>query len=240
MASDGYELYYWPSLPGRAEVLRLILEDAGVPYTDVAREEGVPAVLAARNGSLGSLRPFAPPVLRHGSVVLSQSAVIARYLAERHGLAPTDPVGAMHAQQVFLSWSDLMTEVHDTHHPIAVGLHYEEQRAAARERARYFLGERLPMWLDYFEGLVDANPAGVCVGSDVTYADLAGFVVLDGLDYAFPRAFAAQHPAIEALLQLRDRIAARPRIAAYRDSRAWRGFSEAGIFRRYPELDLPA
>jgi glutathione S-transferase len=35
-----YELYYWPSIPGRGEFVRLALEQAGAPYLDVARLEG--------------------------------------------------------------------------------------------------------------------------------------------------------------------------------------------------------
>ena len=31
-----YELFYWPSIPGRGEYVRLALEQAGVAYTDVA------------------------------------------------------------------------------------------------------------------------------------------------------------------------------------------------------------
>ena len=32
-----YELYYWPTVQGRGEFVRLALEDAGADYVDVAR-----------------------------------------------------------------------------------------------------------------------------------------------------------------------------------------------------------
>ena len=32
-----YELYYWPSIQGRGEYVRLALEEAGAGYADVAR-----------------------------------------------------------------------------------------------------------------------------------------------------------------------------------------------------------
>jgi len=35
-----YELYYWPTIQGRGEFVRLALEDAGADYVDVAREPG--------------------------------------------------------------------------------------------------------------------------------------------------------------------------------------------------------
>jgi len=34
-----YELYYWPSIQGRGEYVRLALEDAGADYVDVARSD---------------------------------------------------------------------------------------------------------------------------------------------------------------------------------------------------------
>lgn len=35
-----HELYYWPTIQGRGEFVRLALEDAGARYLDVARETG--------------------------------------------------------------------------------------------------------------------------------------------------------------------------------------------------------
>ena len=33
-----YELYYWPTIPGRGEFVRLALEYGGADYVDVARK----------------------------------------------------------------------------------------------------------------------------------------------------------------------------------------------------------
>jgi glutathione S-transferase len=35
-----YELYYWPSIRGRGEFIRLALEEAGADYVRVARRPG--------------------------------------------------------------------------------------------------------------------------------------------------------------------------------------------------------
>jgi len=35
-----YQLYYWPTIPGRGEFVRLALEQAGAEYEDVARASG--------------------------------------------------------------------------------------------------------------------------------------------------------------------------------------------------------
>lgn len=237
VVNEPYELYYWPVLPGRGEVIRMILEDAGAAYRDVAREEGFEAITSARAGALGGARPYAPPVLKHGDLVLSQSAVIARYLAERHDLAPPDEHGRLLAQQHFLGWSDLLLETHDTHHPIAIGLHYDEQRDAAKERAHHFLANRLGPWLDHFERIVGLG-AGQHVGGDTTYADFMARFVLRGVEYAFPKTFALHRPQIPSLLELVERIEARPALAEYLASERCLPFNEHGIFRHYPELDV--
>ncbi|MEM6294882.1 MAG: glutathione S-transferase [Myxococcota bacterium] len=233
---EPYELYYWPMLPGRGEIVRMILEDAGVAYRDVAREEGIPAVVEARRGALGGTKPFAPPVLKCGDLVLSQTAVIVRVLAERHGLAPDDEVDRLLAQQHVLGWSDLMVECHDTHHPIALRLTYEEQAEAAKERARHFRESRLGPWLTHFEGIVRSG-GGVHVGGRICQADLMARLVVRGLAHAFPRAFAALQPEIPGLLALAERVEARPNLAAYLASDRALSFNAHGIFRHYPELD---
>lgn len=233
--TEPYALYYWPVLPGRGEVIRMLLEDVGADYRDVGREEGFEAIVSARKGQLGGPRPFAPPILAHGALVLSQSSVIARYIAERHGLAPSDEAGRLFAEQHFLGWSDLMVETHDTHHPIALGLHYEDQQDAARERAKHFLADRLGSWLQHFEHVVAQS--GVHVGARVTYPDFMACFVLRGLEYAFPKAFAAHEASMPALVALRERIEARPRVAAYLASNRAMPFNEHGIFRHYSELE---
>ena len=36
-----YELYYWPTVQGRGEFVRLALEEAGADYVDVGRRHGL-------------------------------------------------------------------------------------------------------------------------------------------------------------------------------------------------------
>ncbi|HEY8432965.1 MAG TPA: glutathione S-transferase [Sandaracinaceae bacterium] len=236
----GYTLYYWSSIPGRGEFVRLALEEAGAPYVDVARTpEGDEAVARVLAGELGGLRPFAPPVLVHGRVVVAQTAAILHYLAPRHGLVPDDASVALAALQLQLTIADLVAEVHDTHHPIAVSLYYSEQEREAKRRASFFVRERAPKFLQYFEAVAEQND-GHLAGGPFTYVDLSMMHVLDGLAYAFPKGFAVWSRSTPRLLALRDRVRARPRIAAYLASKRRIPFNEDGIFRRYPELDAPA
>jgi glutathione S-transferase len=235
-----YELYYWPEIQGRGEFVRLALEETGAAYRDVARDPGgVAAMQRLMNGAGAAHPPFAPPFLRDGELLLAQTANILLYLGRRHGLAPRDETGRLWAHQLQLTIADAVDEAHDTHHPIASGLYYEDQQAEARRRAADFIANRLPKYLDYFERVLEHNPRGDrhLVGRRVSYCDLSLFQLVAGLRYAFPRAMARLAPRFVRIAALHDRIAARPSIAAYLKSPRRIAFNEHGIFRRYPELD---
>jgi glutathione S-transferase len=70
-----------------------------------------------------------------------------------------------------------------------------------------------------------------------SYVDLSMFQVIEGLEYAFPNTMRRMAKTIRGLLALRDRVAKRPRLAAYLGSSRRIPFNEDGIFRHYPELD---
>jgi glutathione S-transferase len=241
-----YELYYWPGIQGRGEFIRLTLEEAGAPYIDVARERGrgrgVAGMTKILNASTGVGTPFAAPFLRDGDVLVSHVANILAYLAPKLGLAPRGAALQAFANGLQLTIADLVTEAHDTHHPISNALYYEEQKKPAKARATAFLDERLPKYLSYFEDTLAHNPAGPrhSVGASLTTVDLSLFQVSEGLSYAFPRAmakFAAHYPALAAL---REAVRSRPAIAAYLASPRRLPFNEFGVFRHYPELDEDA
>jgi glutathione S-transferase len=237
-----YELYYWPGIQGRGEFVRLALEEAGAEYIDVARLPksrggGEAALLRALAGGLGGARPFAPPFLRAGRVVVAQTAEILGFLGPRLRLVPRDEANRLEALQHQLTIADLVAEAHDTHHPISVDLYYEEQKREAKRRAAAFLDERMPKFLGYFEEILRARRRRFLLGRDVSYVDLSIFQVIEGLTYAFPRRFGRFAARIPGLMALHDAVAARPRVAAYLASERRIPFNEYGIFRHYPELD---
>ena len=232
-----YELYYWPEIQGRGEFVRLVLEDAGASYVDVAREPGgYEQIAAVLSGERDGVLPFAPPVLYAGPIAIAQTVAITSFLGERHGLAPRDERGRLGALTIALTLADLVTEAHDTHHPTDVDRRYEAQKAAAKDRAAAFRRNRIPKFLGYLERNLERN-GEVLVGSEVSYADLAAFQVVEGLSYAFPRAMARIRGDIPKLLALRDRVAQRPRLLHYLTSPRRLPFNDQGIFRHYPELD---
>ncbi len=233
-----YELYYWPSIQGRGEFVRLVLEDAGAHYVDVAR---LPRGMAAMSRILESRAvkrpPFAPPFLKAGKLVIAQTANILLFLGPRLGLAPKDEASRLWAHQLQLTIADWVAEVHDTHHPIAGSLYYEDQKREAKRRAENFRNERLPKFMNYFEQALKRNGSQYLVGKTVSYVDLSIFQMIEGLRYAFPRAMAKRERKHPRLVALRDRVAARPRLAVYLASERRLPFNLQGIFRNYPELD---
>lgn len=244
MSTPSYELYYWPTIQGRGEFIRLALEDAGVSYVDVARMSeaqggGVSALMKVLRGDGPghTLAPFAPPFLKAGPLLIAQTANILGYLGPRHGLVQDDEASRLAAQQLQLTIADIASEAHDTHHPIAGSLYYEDQKPEAKRRAALFISERIPKYLGYFERALQTNDKQHLVGNASSYVELSMFQLLSGLAYAFPRAMANIAPSIPLLSGLRDRVAARPRIARYLASDRRIPFNQHGLFRHYPELD---
>ena len=235
-----YELYYWSTIQGRGEFVRLALEEVGVRYVDVARtDDGEDPMLAYLDDDDVTRPPFAPPFLKAGPLLIAQTANILLFLGERHGLAPKTTAGRLWTHQLQLTIADVVAEVHDAHHPIAASLYYEDQKREAKRRSRNLIAERLPKFLGYFERVLERNPRGpeFLVGARITYADLSAFQLVAGLTYAYPKAMSRLAKKHRRLMQLHSNVAARPRIAAYLASERRIPFNKQGIFRHYPELD---
>ncbi len=234
-----YELYYWDGIQGRGEYVRLALEEAGADYVDVARTKGGEAKMAMLMQG-GATPSFAPPYLKAGKLLIGQTANILLYLGEKEGLAPKTEAGRLWTHQLQLTIADLVTEIHDTHHPIGSGLYYEDQKPEAKRRSADFLKNRVPKFFGYFDRVLKANKPGKgrqLGGARVTTADLSLFQIVEGLRYAFPKAMKKAERKYPGVVAVHDAVAARPRIRAYLDSPRRIPFNDMGIFRHYPELD---
>lgn len=234
-----YELFYWPTIQGRGEFVRLALEEAEAAYVDVARRAGGEARMFHMIADTRAGRPpFAPPFLKSGKLVIAQVANILLYLGDRHGLAPRDAAGRFWAHQLQLTVTDFVLEAHNTHHPISNALWYRDQKPEAKKYAASFLRHRAPKYLGYFERVLAQNPAGdrCMIGRRLTYPDLSMFQIVEGMRYAFPGAMAKFEKKLPRLVALHDRVAERPNIAAYLASKRRIPFNEDGIFRYYKEL----
>ena len=238
-----YELHYWPTIQGRGEFVRLALEAAGADYLDVARTDGMPAMFDYLEGDATPRPPFACPFLVDGKVVVAQTAAILLYLGPRLGLVPRGEADALWTHQIQLTIADCVAEVHDTHHPIASSLYYDDQKPEALRRAQDFRKARLPKFMGWFETVLERNARNKegatphLVGGRWSYADFSLFQLVDGLLYAFPKATRRALKKVPRVAALHAAVPTHKRLAAYLASERRIAFNEDGIFRRYPELD---
>lgn len=189
--TDGttYELIYWPGLPGRGEFVRLLFEATGTPYADRGNDrspkEAAELVMSYTSDDSvpGPANPpvLAPPILRHGDLVIHQTPNILLYLAPRLGLSAKEGNEVFYLNQIVLTLMDaFVAELHDTHHPIAVQYHYEDQKPEAKKRAKFFKDSRIPKFLGYAERVIASKSSGEgpwMHGGKMTYADLVLFQV---------------------------------------------------------------
>jgi len=234
-----YELYYWPEIQGRGEFVRLALEAAGADYIDVARRRGygMEAMTRMMAGSRSKRPPYAPPFLKAGKLVIAQTALILHHLGPRLRLVPRREADRLWALQLQLTITDLVKEIHDTHHPISNALYYEDQRPAAKRYTREFWRHRVPKLLGYFETVLEKSGGPYVFGRRLSYVDLSLFQIVAGLRYAFPRRMKRFEKKIPRVIALHDRVAKRPRIAAYLASERRIPFSQWGIYRYFKQLD---
>jgi glutathione S-transferase len=235
MAGPPYDLWYWAEIPGRGEFIRLPLEAAKIPYRDRARADGSDALVRDMEGRRG-WRPFAPPYLVAGDLCIAQTANILLFLGERHRFYPPDEASRFFVHQLELTIVDAVEEAHDVHHPVAGSLYYDDQKAEALRAARAYREQRMPKFLGYFEGILEAGGPWL-LGQSRCTADLSLFQLIEGLSYAFPERRGTLGPKFPLSMALRDRARALPELADYFASERRIPFNEDGIFRHYPELD---
>src|SRR5262249_28411556 len=153
------------------------------------------------------------PFLKAGNRVIAQTANILHYLGPRLRLAPRDEAGRLWVHQLQLTITDLVVEIHDTHHPITSWLYYEEQRQAAERRIRDFWRLRVPKFLGHSERVLANSGGDYLLGRNVSYVDLSLFQIVEGLRYAFPKRMKRFERKIPRVVELHDRVMRRPRIA---------------------------
>lgn len=243
-----YELFYWPSIPGRGEHIRLAFEAAKVSFNDHSNAKNAVDLVVSHTSNEGdSLNPpaFASPILRHGDLLLSQTSSILLYLGPKLGLSPShedDPNGIYRVNSLALTALDgFSNEVHETHHPVAVAMFYEDQKEEAKRRATDYTQVRLPKFLDHFERVLsgEASRGGKWLyGGTFTYADLVLFQTLDGVAFAFPKALGKIKKAgkYSKVFELIDRVRGLENIKNYLESDRRKPYS-MGIYRYYEELD---
>ncbi len=241
MSGAGYDLWYWPSIQGRGEFVRLLMEGAGIAYRDRAREDGVGALVddMERRSEGGDSAPFAPPYLveRESGFAIAQVAHILAWLTDRHALGTGDVAKDLHLIQLQLTISDIVAEAHNVHHAIAGSLYYEDQKDAAIRAAKAFREERIPKFCAHFENALRMGDGPFVAGTQWTHVDTSLFQLVEGLRYAFPNCMAKAEGDYPGLIACHDAVSTIDGIADYLASDRRIAFNEDGIFRHYEELD---
>jgi glutathione S-transferase len=203
---DNYKLTYFNGR-GRAEIIRLVLTAAGVPFEDNRIEFD----------QFANIKPTLPflqlPIFEiDGKVTLCQSHTIARYLARKYGLAGKDDLEQAQADMIVDCFDDASK-------PIIVFFRLEPDPVKKEELKKKYIEEQLPVFLSKLEKLLIANKGGdgYFVGDGLTWADL-NLVRAQGtleLMAGAPDALKA-YPKLNALF---ERVIKLPKIAAYIDKR---------------------
>ncbi len=195
---------------GRAELIRLVLAEAGVDYQEHVVGKGTPPVDGrptdfAELKATGSLPFDALPVWEEPTGLrLAQSSAIANHIARIHGLRGKSAIEEAQCDQVLGAVDDVRLELRKLVTAAA------DQRPGLRAE---LTSVTLPRWLGYLDRLLRKNGgAGYVVGSAITVADLALWYLLEMIrDNGFGGAL-ERYPALVAF---GERIGSRPRIAAY-------------------------
>jgi glutathione S-transferase len=184
---------------GRAEVVRLLLEESAAPYRErrVALEEWAalkPSLL------LGQL-----PMYEEGDLVILQSHAIYRHLARKHGLYGDDERDRVRCDIVEETFVDAQNELGGFYwNPKFAELRHEYER------------DKLPVLLDRIQRLFaqNAGGSGFWVGDRLSFVDFLAWHFLDCVRPFSQRTL----DRFEVLAAFKRRIEALPRIAAYLSS----------------------
>ena len=241
MSGAAYDLWYWPSIQGRGEFVRVFMAAADIGWRDRARDADAQALVEdmEEREKSGEFAPYAPPYLveRDSGFAIAQVAHILTWLTDRHDLGTGDSSADLHLIQLQLTITDIVAEAHDTHHPISDALYYDDQKDAAAKAAKNFREERIPKYFDHFEKACAVKPGPFVAGERWSHVDTSLFQLVEGLRYAFPnrmKAIVSDYPKIHGV---RDAVAQLPGVERYCASDRRLPFNEDGIFRHYEELD---
>eukprot|EP01091_Cochliopodium_minus_P005653 TRINITY_DN15555_c0_g1_i1.p1 TRINITY_DN15555_c0_g1~~TRINITY_DN15555_c0_g1_i1.p1 ORF type:complete len:254 (+),score=74.51 TRINITY_DN15555_c0_g1_i1:1-762(+) len=250
MSQEKYSILYWSGLPGRAEFIRLIFEDAGVKYGDEPHTYG--NVDWEKFGVKQPIPFYAVPLLFYtngngNTIALSQTPNIASFLDSKLGFKKTEEEKHQ-ANQYFLTMMDLMTEFHDLHHPVTNLKLYDDQKEVSLMKVPSWRDVRMPKFLQYFEESLVFNKKGngkFFVGEDCSYVDLALFQIVKGLQFSFPAILKKyeEEKKFPHVFDLANRVEQRKNIQQFLLSSRRNKFeideedgcSKKGIFRYYKE-----
>lgn len=175
-------LYHGPlAFKGRADFLRLMLEDAGVEYENSAENlYGPTGFFDMFRGDLAEdvdheVAPFPllfPPAIWHRpgqgeEVLVNQVAACMVYLGENLGYAPKSAAERARADCIMLNALDYISEGRRSFHPIKDKLSYKDQKEEGDKVSKEFSKTRMPVYLRHLNKVVKKNgPQKPVAGGD--------------------------------------------------------------------------
>ena len=228
--AEEYELFYWPGMSGRGEVVRMLFAASGVTWKDNLDRNSVMFHRNYQNqGNIG----FAPPYIQDQSngLVLAQLPAILQYVGEKHGLAPPDAAGKAAAMAHALTIADLWDGIYNCTKS------FTDNKEEAPTRA--FIGNRVKHFFKFFNEVLRRNGGMFMCGGRITYADIFFFQTLEGFAHGFPRAYRTLTDTFPHVYSYHNQILTQcPRLAEYMQGPKRIPFDKDVFFRKYPELNV--
>eukprot|EP01084_Bolivina_argentea_P122102 216395_1 len=173
---SSWEIFYWP-LKNRGNFIKLVFEEANIPYKDMTVKEMKTQIRSNLAGSLkydegGLYQAMAPPLIKNGDFTLSQSIVCMGYLSEKYGICPCKYEDKARAQMIANDCNDLMGELYG----------YKDK---PKEELFKFIDGRFDLWLELLEKPLKKNNLKFYFDEKCTQADLAMFNIMDGIEELF-------------------------------------------------------
>eukprot|EP00301_Raphidiophrys_heterophryoidea_P024674 c8089_g1_i1.p1 GENE.c8089_g1_i1~~c8089_g1_i1.p1 ORF type:complete len:245 (+),score=54.35 c8089_g1_i1:32-736(+) len=225
-----FSLVYWAGFPGRAEFSRLVFVETGVAWDEYNQTHEVGYGVATK---LSGGRAFAVPLLIHGDKVISQSMVMAKYVAklcDNGRLFPSTFEAEIYADELAFQINDLVAEGEHAWHAISRNDGYLKQKDATQPYIHHFKTNRLGRWLEVFTAQL--GDRDYFVGNKLSYIDLAVWFVLDGMEFECAEVFGELRTQgrLAALDKFRERISGREALRKWAETRKERNqeFSATG------------
>lgn len=224
-----------PGFKGRAEFLRLILEDAGVTDYRVTNANlygptglcdifrgGADNVAALDNAPFPLVFPPAiwhqPPAGRE-EVMINQTNACMVYLGSQLGYAPASDAERARMDCITGNALDCIASGRLSFHPVEATGGYLTQKEEADRVSKVWAETKLPVWLQHFEKIAkrtDGKP--LAGGTGLTCADFAVFHVIDAAEAQFNTEYygmAWDTASVPHLKAFKKAMASRPNLIAY-------------------------
>lgn len=211
------KVYYYQAT-GRANVIRLALAVANIPFEDVYPNGGYPPSEEVRDGwrKLGGNTTTNVPMLEMpDGKVYTQSQAVLRAVGRMGGLMPKDDDGLYITDKLIEDAEDLRGESYKAHALLG----------ATMEACENFVSVVLPLHLGNLERQLLESDGGFFIGDSLTLADVA---VYDAVTNFGSDRVPSALEAFPELKAWRDRVEEHEGIKAYHASDAWEAMYKNG------------